>query len=1336
MAQRTHDADTIESALIALPGIVEARVLAASSCGVLDGARALRIGYVAGPGACHAAAEAHGLDAIVAVNRLGSDAELAALPVWTRPARDRLAAELSAELNVDGVAVVALRDGARRRPCRSRLVPEPELELDAVVRSDAPPRSGRTELGLVVSDRPALAVGRPLRCPDGYPTTLGEAFARTATTDRGVVFCAADPAGSHRERYASLHRRALGVLGGLRAAGVSPGDIVLVDSSPAGDFLAAMWACVLGGIVFAPIAVPPAGSDPTASARLRAAWELLGHPALLSRGVAPPTMVALDVRALAAAPPGNPSPARDPADTAIIVLTSGSTGVPKGVHQSHAAILGMVQAAVVSGLDAGAGDVVFNWMPLDHAGAVFLLTLAATVLGCEQVQAETTAILAAPARWGDLVSAHRVSVTWAPNFAYALIASAVAGAPRSWDLSCLKAIVNGGEAVAETVAHELVQRLGPYGIAGKQVVVPSFGMSETCSGITLGALDRGRGPFSNLGPPVDGSALRIVDDHDRVVKEGEIGRLEIAGPQLFTRYHGQPELDRSAWFDTGDVGFLADGQLHLTGRRNDRINVNGTSWFAAEIEAAVMAIPGVDRACVAAAAVRPPGAATDQVAVFFGILPETGLDDDGVVLALTSAIRTRAMRQLALTIDHLVPLAGAAFRRTSTGKIRRRALAETFEAGGHAAIDERVRGLCGGRNTCDLPLHRRSWVPRRPVARRDAPSTAWLVFTRDQAMVRQLGSSARPRLQVVRAARTERLDDVTWALAPDDLAGHTAVLDSLTTGPGATIVHAWGCEPGDAACTSLRTLARAIAARPEGARPSAVVAVATGSVSAGPADRVDPDHALVPGLCRSLGRELPDVRWHSVDLTAPDRLGERVTCELAEAAEPLVAWRNDQRLVARFEAVTLATPTPSDRPVVAGDLWLVTGGLGGLGQASAAWLLGRGARVLLVGRTERHQLSAERALALRRLATLGDVHYAALDVGDGDSLTRAIEAEERAIGRPLAGALHMAGLGRAVALADDDGADLGAMRRATLGGLACLAQIGKTRPSLRLLIAGSITGQVGGRVMGYAAVHAALAEAAGALIAAGAAVSYLAFSSWSGTGLSAGQTSEAQVRADGLVPLDVTTGLCAIEAALWRPGAMWLVGLDDGHPAHAAFASATLAPLTRPIAWIQGGDAHEPRGAVVRPDALGRPGWVLVRQAAEIPRDRTGQPDLVRLQAEHTTRRVDPRDESERRVAEVFSEVLAIALPGIHDDFFLVGGSSLLAARLAARLSAVFFVELPAASVFQNPTVAALTGQLRMRESQRGMTDAVARHLASLRAAAGDLVPGLAPPPAGARPAT
>ncbi|WP_461030315.1 AMP-binding protein, partial [Streptomyces sparsus] len=511
-----------------------------------------------------------------------------------------------------------------------------------------------------------------------------------------IVHVRAD--GTERRRdYASLVEEASRVLGGLRAAGLRPGDQVVLQCEDTEDFVAALWGCVLGGFVAVPLTVP--ASYRTASApvaKLEGVWRMLDRPWIVTSAAGEPELRALAERrgwtglrlttvdALRTGPAdADWHPAR-PEDTVLMLLTSGSTGLPKAVRLSHHHVL--TRSAATAHLNSLTDtDVSLNWIPLDHVTGVVMFHLRDVYLGCRQVHAPTSWVLEDPLRWLDLADRHRVSVTWAPNFAFGLVgeqADRLAG--RDWDLSPMRLVMNAGEVVVAATARRFLKVLEPYGLA-QDVMHPCWGMSETCSVVTdthLAAEPQpDEGTFVSCGLPYPGFAMRIVDEAEHVVTEGTVGRLQVRGTSVTSGYHDNARANAESftadgWFETGDLAFLRAGELYITGRAKDVIIVNGVNHYSHEIEACVEELPCVVSSFTAACAVRTEqGAGTDELALFLHVAP--GQD----VAEALRTVRGKVTREIGVSPAYLLPVEPSAIPKTEIGKIQRTRLRKQFEAG-------------------------------------------------------------------------------------------------------------------------------------------------------------------------------------------------------------------------------------------------------------------------------------------------------------------------------------------------------------------------------------------------------------------------------------------------------------------------------------------------------------------------------------------------------------------------------------------------------------------------------------------------------------------------------
>lgn len=545
-----------------------------------------------------------------------------------------------------------------------------------------------------------------------FPPALSESDRRTQQTSIGDLLLRAAQRHPHsgvymsvaenRDRdvfmtYPVLLDEARHILGGLRGLGPAPGTKVALLLERPRDFIPAFWACVLGGYVPCPLA--PIHNDPERwTKHLAHVDALLQHPLLVTTAAIkeelPHSIAATDLDALRKGPAAEPFDGTELHDPAVLVLTSGSTGNPKAAVLTHENILASM-AGKMRRQKLTAADVTLNWISFDHIAALSEAHLLPLYAGATQLHADPVAILSDPLLFLRLIDRYRVVMTFTPNFLLGQINAALQSAereamPPSFDLSSLRHIVCGGEAIVVETARRFLTLLKPYGLS-RGALWPAFGMTETCAGCVYSREfpDTDHSPeFASLGLPIGGLQMRIVDDGGALAPVGEAGELQLHGPMVFSHYHNNEAATRAAftadgWFRTGDLGRIEDGRLSLVGRSKDSIIVSGVNYFSHELETTLQQLNGIEHSFVAAFPTRPKGADTEQLVVAFAT--SFASDDDDRLHQLIIAIRNTTILLWGFRPALILPLPKDAFPKTSLGKIQRAVLRKRLEAQEFAA---------------------------------------------------------------------------------------------------------------------------------------------------------------------------------------------------------------------------------------------------------------------------------------------------------------------------------------------------------------------------------------------------------------------------------------------------------------------------------------------------------------------------------------------------------------------------------------------------------------------------------------------------------------------------
>lgn len=512
-------------------------------------------------------------------------------------------------------------------------------------------------------------------------------------TSRGIVFV-----GGSFLSYAELREGACRISQGLHERGAAPGDRVLIAAHEPETFFPAFWGCVLTGAVPCPVA--PSADPSRWHAQLEHLRELLGDPLTIVSKEANRELPDVGLRTVTAEELNHSLATEDrlhtpaPDDLALLMLTSGSTGSSKAVRLSHANLLA-AQAGKADALQLGPSDTSLNWISTDHIAAIEAHLLP-MFNGATQVMTTAATVLADPVEFLRLLAAHRVRVTFTPNFLFGQINQALAQRPvpqQDIDLSAVRYIISGGEATVTATVRAFLEALSPYGLHD-DVVVPAFGMTETCAGSVFNREFAARDlhtEFPPLGRPVRGLQIRVTSEDGTVLastdqpSSADAGEVQLRGPMVAEGYFRNAEATAQAftpdgWFRTGDLGQLdSRGRLVLVGRSKDSIIVNGVNYYSHDLEAVLDELDGVRRGHVAAFPIRPDGADSEQLAVAF--VPAGDLADDMAVYRAIVAIRSSTVMHWGFRPQLILPVAEAEIPRGNLGKIQRSRLRAAVEAG-------------------------------------------------------------------------------------------------------------------------------------------------------------------------------------------------------------------------------------------------------------------------------------------------------------------------------------------------------------------------------------------------------------------------------------------------------------------------------------------------------------------------------------------------------------------------------------------------------------------------------------------------------------------------------
>ena len=1087
--------------------------------------------------------------------------------------------------------------------------------------------------------------------------------------------------GDVRMTYREMNARANRLARYLRSRGTGAGVVVAIALERTVEMPIAMLAVLKSGAAY----IPMEPSFP--SERLSAILED-AHPAVLitdnervaglagkhMRVIVPGT----DAERIAGLDAADLPPAAGPAETGLVMYTSGSTGRPKGVRISRRAIASMIR---------GVGDCLAireSDVYLHSASVTFILSVRQLFVpltrGATVVIASAAAVRD-PAVFFDLLDAHRITaVDVVPSY-WRVLTQWLASLEESRRASLVERLVLGQiVSVGEPLTDDVV--LGwrnTFGTGARLCNI--YGQTETTGPVTfdlIPASARDGAPLVTIGRPTGAARTFVLDRLGRPVPPGASGELHVAGPDLADGYLDLPELTAGKFvtpssgplagtrlFRTGDIVRAGkDGRLEFVGRTDFQVKVRGYRVEAGDVESSLNRHPAVAASAVVG---REDEHGQNRLIAYVVVKPKASVTADALRTFVESLLPQYMVPSLFVQIPSLPRLAN--------GKINRKGLPEPEELHHHPGSAEAPLTV----NLC-VPSWRRTTALSRAAA---PPAGRWLIFCdaagagdRIAAHVRSAGNEA----VTVRPGQAYA-EGESYTIDPQSPAGYTALLGSLALGGKLPdqVVDLWEADPGirppRIPHAGVVSLARALGLHVQGP-PAGFTVVTRGAQDVVGDEPLLPERGMAAAACRVAGMEIPALSWRTVDLPmAPDAEADalRILAEIGSGSdEREVAYRGGNRWVPVFEPLDDSSGSRASL-LRDGGVYLFTGGYGGIALACAAEIAGAvRARFVLVGRTgfppreewqeflRTHPPDDPVSARIRALQSIlgrgSELLFARADAANRDQMQAVVDETHRRFGR-IDGAIHAAGVSGGGLIREHSPEKAEQVLASKIDGLTVLESvIAADNPAFVLLCSSltSLQGRVG--LVDYCAANAYLDRRARLNARSGKLTIAVNWDTWDEVGMDA----NARRAHAGIQRLSGGSGPKRITPAEGTAAFMRILALREPQ----------VVVTHQELAASGSGTDHAGQRREAGPQ--GAPGTsVLGRVAARVP----------------------PRTKAEEITARIWEEHIGASGIGATDNFFSLGGNSLIAVRVFIDLEKHFGKSLPLATLLEAPTVELLAAR-------------------------------------------
>lgn len=1128
------------------------------------------------------------------------------------------------------------------------------------------------------SDRPAILQGETSN-PVEWDTTLGLRLFNTAQhfPEHHIDFI--DEHGTFSSiSYQQLWQRALSTLTQLNQLGIQENDILVLAQDASVDMTIIIWACFLGGIIVFPIPVfneaiqssnfltyLPQLSKEISQLNIVAhdANLVLVREAIKRMKIDPTiptkTILCSDILLETA---GAPMPVTHPGQKALILMTSGSTGVPKLVVHSHRSLIARSLNNIRFN-QFSSKDTSLNWFGFDHVGALVMFHIHDVVLGATQLHVKTQYILQSPLNWLVLLERYRITVTWAPNFAFALILSELEqDLEFKVNLSQLRFILNGGESIDYQVVEKTIDVWSRRFKLKKNVIHPAWGMSETSSGVVYSSIVTPSYAtnglvYTNLGLPIPNCELRIVLKNESVAKQGVPGRLQVKSPTLMLGYlhhlnQGQSSFVDGDWFETGDIACMTEKGLIILGRERDIVIINGANHSISDLETHLLfQVKGIIPGCISVLPFYSQLTGQQEFFILVSIKPDVNYD------VVSHDIKKVILARFGITQAQIIDIPAECIPKSTIGKIKKNELQKKFIAGQYRSAQ-----LKHSTPTYEyIPeIDIKQWIQIPPfsldvqtlsletiVIVIDPEKTLYyqdvitlLKLESEQVIVTSIFTLKETIISLFNTGSA--LDKVIY-LDDDKLALDHILLDYFAN---TFEILFWG----------VGYIATHQSHRSCGFHYWRVV---DSSLS-----QLDSDYIALPKIAffKSIVKECANLYMnacfiHQSDLKKPMLTSYFLRNFLNNYINDTIGCISGQLYKSVLLNIQPTAPVPSNDLFENDCFHVLVGGLGGIGFEIAQCLLQKGVQtILIIGiKKPKDRMQFDHKMSI--LASFGaHVVFESVNISDQNALSLLIKTYVKRFSKPLGKIIHMAGQFHEAKIFDESIEHIRHLLAAKLTGSLNLLRICQHHPQSELILFSSTNGYFGGAAV---ATYSLVNAFQHALIGQQLPVKVFVWTMWKQLGMSASIDDELTL-AHGFNVLSKGQGIFAFLYGMSLPYQCQFIGLNHH---------------SRQINQLMNNEVQE-----LSFSAMDR----ITSINTELPH--------------HLYYFTNQKCYTSQEIIQIIKNIwlAALNLDHVHeeDNFFDIGGRSIVIPRIQMEIKQTFDVHLPAVTLYYSPTISLLAQEL------------------------------------------